>query len=75
MCQVCWQTIDAFHELYQKSKKVQQTFLNPPIKIEPDSNELWQNNIETRFIEVSDTDLGSIKREPNLGEYMISINR
>lgn len=36
VCEVCWKTTDAFHELYKKSKEVQEKFLNSLIKDEPD---------------------------------------
>lgn len=35
VCQVCWTTTETFHELYRKSKEVQEKFLNSLVKIEP----------------------------------------
>lgn len=68
VCQICWQTTEAFHELYQKSKNVQEKYLNPMIKIEIDTTGLWHENIERDFIEESQIDVNSIKLEPNLGK-------
>lgn len=65
---MCWQTTDAFHKLYQKSKEVQERFLNPLIKAEPEAIILWQSNPETHFIEEPELGLGPVKEETNLGE-------
>lgn len=68
VCQICWQTTEAFHELYQKSKTVQEKYLNPMIKIEIDTTGLWHENTERDFIEESQIDVNAIKLEPNLGK-------
>lgn len=65
---MCWQTTDAFHELYQKSKIAQENFLNPLIKAEPEAIVLWQSDPETHFIEELEFGLGSVKEETNLGK-------
>lgn len=67
---MCWQTTEAFHELYQKSKEVQENFLNSPIKTEPEAIVLWQNNPETHFIEEIDLGPGPVKEEINLGKIV-----
>lgn len=36
VCQVCWKTTEEFHELYEKSKEVQEKFLNSLVKVEAD---------------------------------------
>lgn len=70
VCQPCWQTTEAFHELYQKSKAVQEKFLNPMIKIEIDTTGLWHENTERDFIDDPQYDINAIKLEPNLGSYL-----
>lgn len=73
VCETCWQTTQDFHELYKKSKLVQEKFQNPLIKIESDANELWQNNKETHFIEEADIKIHTFKIEPNLGKYLCNL--
>lgn len=68
MCKSCWQTTEAFHELYEKSKTVRIKFQNSVIKIETEEDELWQSNLETHFIDESQIELGSIKEESAEGK-------
>ncbi|XP_055317616.1 zinc finger protein 28-like [Sitodiplosis mosellana] len=68
VCQTCWQTTDNFHELYQKSKTVQESFLNSTIKLEPDESEPWHSHQETNFVEELQLEVGSIKLEINQDE-------
>lgn len=74
VCHACWQTTEAFHELYQKSKTVQEKFLNPMIKIEVDTTGLWHENTERDYIEESQIDVNAIKIEPNSGESSHFLN-
>lgn len=67
VCETCWQITEAFHDLYQKSKISHETLLNIPIKIEPDINEPWPGTNVNNYMEVSLTEIGPIKDEPNLG--------
>lgn len=72
VCQLCWTVTKSFHKLYQKSKVVQEKLLNPLIKIEPDSHEIWSNNEnkgEIHYIEETNLEIAPIKVEPNLGKY------
>lgn len=70
VCQLCWQTTEAFHELYQKSKTAQEKYLNPMIKIEIDTTEQWHENIERDFTDESHIDENTIKFEPNIGKII-----
>ncbi|XP_055317606.1 transcription factor grauzone-like [Sitodiplosis mosellana] len=74
VCQKCWQTTDAFHELYQKSKTVQESLLNPPIKFEPGESELWQSHQESIFVEEAHLEVGPVKPEPNLEDSISNDN-
>ncbi|XP_055317607.1 transcription factor grauzone-like [Sitodiplosis mosellana] len=74
VCQTCWQTTDAFHELYQKSKTVQESFLNAPIKVEPAESELWNSHQETNFVEEVQLEVGPIKPELNLEDSLSNDN-
>lgn len=67
VCEICWQTTEAFHELYQKSKTAQEKFLNPMIKIEVDTIGLWPDNLERDFVGDLPIDVHEIKSETNLG--------
>lgn len=49
MCQVCWKTTEAFHELYKKSKEVQENFLNSLVKIETDPIDLVPTNYNEEY--------------------------
>ncbi|XP_055317611.1 zinc finger protein 287-like isoform X1 [Sitodiplosis mosellana] len=68
VCQACWKTTDNFHELYQKSKTVQESFLKSSIKVEPNESELWHSHQETIFIEEPQFVIGPIKLETNQDE-------
>lgn len=49
MCKPCWNTTETFHELYLKSKSVQEKYLNSLIKIEQMTDaagDVWQNQKE-----------------------------
>lgn len=75
MCQLCWRTTEAFHDLYQKSKEVQEKFLiSPPIKVEPDTNELWQSNEETQFVEELQLNSSPTKIETYEGKLNTNLN-
>ncbi|XP_055317609.1 transcription factor grauzone-like isoform X2 [Sitodiplosis mosellana] len=74
VCQKCWQTTDAFHELYQKSKIVQESLLNPPIKFEPGESELWQSHQESIFVEEAHLEVGPVKPELNLDDSISNDN-
>ncbi|XP_031629988.1 zinc finger protein 43-like [Contarinia nasturtii] len=63
VCQSCWQTTDAFHELYEKSKLSMEKFLNPTIKLETN---YWQSNNEVHYIEESQLLTDSVKLEPSI---------
>lgn len=67
VCQPCWQTTETFHDLYQKCKSEQEKFLNPMIKVELDTTELWPENTERDFIEMPQFDDNDIKLEPITG--------
>lgn len=46
MCKSCWCTTETFHELYLKSKLVQEKYLNSFIKVEP--GDFWPNQTNQR---------------------------
>lgn len=69
MCDTCWQTTEAFHKLYQNAKAAQAKFLNPLIKIELDTNELWSENSERETF-IDETQIDAIKLESNTGIEM-----
>ncbi|XP_031634974.1 zinc finger protein 91-like [Contarinia nasturtii] len=68
VCNLCWQTTESFHELYQKSKAVQEKFLNPMIKVEVDTIGMWHENLGRDFEDDLPIDVNEIKSESNL-EY------
>lgn len=65
VCELCWIITEAFHELYQKSKTVQENFLSLSL-IETDS--VTCNKMEQIFDEDSQG-VGLIKLEPSYGEF------
>lgn len=70
---MCWSMTEAFHELYQKAKSVQQRFLNPSIKIETDPCEVWTDNTCRGYTENTKYDravVNSMKIEPNSGKFI-----
>lgn len=78
VCPTCWSIIDAFHELYQKSKTAQETYMNASIKTEQESdNDIVPNDID------SDNDDGitidepeiDIKLEQNFEETVTNTNK
>lgn len=64
---------EAFHELYQKAKSVQQRFLNASIKIETDPCEVWTDNTCRGYTENTKYDRAviSMKIEPNCGKFIV----
>lgn len=69
VCQQCWATTKAFHELYEKSKEIQEQYLNAVVKDEPDpidEYELSTANIVVEGKPIVD-EIDSIKFESNLG--------
>lgn len=66
VCQLCWTTTQAFHELYKKSKVVQENYLNSLVKLEldpfdgegpisysdPDTELIPQSNVEVRLLKI-----------------------
>lgn len=70
VCNSCWQTTEAFHELYQKSKILQEKFLNPMIKIEIDTtDDLWHDGTEHEFADDPPFDVKELKSEPSSGGF------
>ena len=65
VCHECWTTTEAFHELYEKSKIVQEKFLNSLVKIEPDPVEQTADNQECN---INSADNDPIKMEISLGK-------
>lgn len=65
---MCWSTTEAFHELYQRCKTMQEKYFNPVIKIEIDTTGLYQENNDRDFHGEQPFDMSVIKVEPNLGE-------
>ena len=43
VCQECWTTTKSFNDLYEKSKEVQEEFLNSLVKAEPESIDAVEN--------------------------------
>lgn len=71
VCQVCWATTQAFHELYEKSKEVQEEFLSSFVKREHEPVVIiWPTDSEENKLEDEDSDAedNSIKVEQHLGE-------
>lgn len=68
VCQMCWNTTEAFHELYQKSKLAQERFLHPVVKIEVDATELYQENSERFSSDEHPIDISGLEGEPITGE-------
>lgn len=64
ICQICWAIIDAFHELYQKSKLAAEKFCNPIIKTDLDVDEEWPNYNTNQFATI---EVGPIKLEQESG--------
>lgn len=66
VCSTCWSLTQAFHELYKKSKIIQEKYMPQMIIPEPDAmfNDQWQqNNKEIYFIDESELDIGPAKLE------------
>lgn len=63
VCQVCWATTQAFHDLYKQSKEVQDQFLKALVKIEADPIDLELSTNDDECSGIAD----SIKLEGNSG--------
>lgn len=72
MCRLCWLTTEAFHELYQKSKLAQETFLNSMIKIEVDPIVLYPESNDRHFDDEQPFDIDDIKAESTLGRTLLN---
>lgn len=64
VCQSCWSTTEAFHELYQKSKIVQDQFLHHEHKFGADINEESPDEIDEQPILEEPHFIGTFKEEP-----------
>ena len=67
VCQECWTTTKAFHELYIKSKEVQGKFLNSLVKTEPDPIEIELSTTNEECIPITE-EIRSIKLEQPSGD-------
>lgn len=59
MCEKCWMTTEAFHELYETSRIAQAKFLDSLIKVE---------NIIQDYGDEQPVDMSEIKTETNPGK-------
>lgn len=66
MCQECWSTTEAFHELYRKSQRAQAKFLGSVVKVESETTDLTafdHVDIDREFYEEQPFDISDLKME------------